>query len=94
MNLRKLAKGQPCRVRIPGICNRDDTTTVLAHLKGWGWCGSIKPPDICAVHACVECHNEIDRRTSRLTSAEVDVYVHRALCEQLCWYVDEGILQW
>ena len=30
VNLRALARGRECQVRIPGICNRDPATTVLA----------------------------------------------------------------
>ena len=31
MNLRKLAKGRDCQVRLPGICNGNPETVVLAH---------------------------------------------------------------
>jgi Protein of unknown function (DUF1364) len=46
MNLRKLAKGMECQVRLPG-CNFDPETTVLAHYRLAGTCGiGIKPPDL------------------------------------------------
>lgn len=93
MNLRKLAKGKPCRVRIPGVCNRDPATTVLAHIKE-GWCGSLKPPDVIGVHACSACHDEIDRRTMKVTTDAARLATLRALCEQLDWYTSEGILKW
>lgn len=93
MNLRKLAEGQPCFVRLPGICNGRTDTTVLAHIKN-GWCGSLKPPDVVGVFACFECHNEIDRRTRRVTVDQVDAAAFRALCEQLAYYCGEGILRW
>ncbi|MGV3346389.1 nuclease domain-containing protein, partial [Enterobacteriaceae bacterium LUAb1] len=32
-NLRKEAKGRECQVRIPGICNGNSETVVLAHLR-------------------------------------------------------------
>ena len=38
--LRDSARGQDCTLRLPGICNFDSATTVLAHLpcgqKGMG----------------------------------------------------------
>ena len=34
--LRKSAKGQLCLVRLPGVCNHNAETTVLAHLGGAG----------------------------------------------------------
>ncbi len=45
-------------------------TTVLAHIRIAGLCGTgIKPPDLIAAIACSSCHDEIDRRT-RLVDAE------------------------
>lgn len=93
MNLRKLAEGQPCFVRLPAICNGRTDTTVLAHIKS-GWCGSIKPPDIVGVFACFDCHNEIDRRTRKMTVESVDAAVLRALCEQLAYYAKQRIVRW
>lgn len=93
MNLRKLAENQPCFVRLPTICNGRTDTTVLAHIKN-GWCGSIKPPDIIGVFACFDCHNEMDRRTRKMTMEEVDAAVFRALCEQLDYYTKQRIVKW
>lgn len=63
-NLRKLARGQPCQVRLPGICNGNPDTTVLAHYRLAGTCGiGIKPDDSQGAWACSACHDEIDRRT-------------------------------
>ncbi|MGA9618165.1 MAG: DUF1364 domain-containing protein [Serratia proteamaculans] len=62
--LTKEAKGRDCQVRLPGICNFNPETTVLAHFKIPGTCGtSIKPPDSQGAWACSACHDEIDRRT-------------------------------
>ncbi|MEN4199130.1 DUF1364 domain-containing protein [Serratia marcescens] len=58
------ARGRDCQVRIPGICNRNPETTVAAHYRLAGTCGtSIKPDDAQAAWACSACHDEIDRRT-------------------------------
>ncbi|WP_157795538.1 nuclease domain-containing protein, partial [Escherichia coli] len=33
VNLRKAAKGQICQIRIPGYCNHNPETSVLAHYR-------------------------------------------------------------
>ena len=63
MNLRKLAKGQPCMIRVPGVCNRNSETTVLAHYRMAGTCGTgMKPPDMLGAWACSACHDAVDGR--------------------------------
>ena len=63
MNLRKLAKGQPCMIRVAGICNRNPETTVLAHYRLAGTCGTgIKPHDQLGAWACSACHDAVDGR--------------------------------
>lgn len=58
------ARGRDCQIRIPGICNRNPETTVAAHYRLVGTCGTaIKPDDTQAAWACSACHDEIDRRT-------------------------------
>lgn len=66
MNLRKLARGKPCMVRLP-CCNGNPETTVLAHYRLAGTCGAgMKPDDEQAAWACSACHDECDRRTRKL----------------------------
>jgi len=60
-SLRALAQGQPCMVRIPGVCNGNPYTTVLAHLRLAGITGGAqKAPDALGAWACSECHRCID----------------------------------
>ncbi len=40
VNLRKAAKGQMCQIRIPGYCNHNPETSVLAHYRLAGTCGN------------------------------------------------------
>ena len=60
--LRDSARDQDCTVRLPGTCNFDPATTVLAHIpcgqKGMG----MKGFDTVAVFACSACHDVIDGR--------------------------------
>lgn len=67
MNLRDLARGQPCMVRLPNVCNGNPETTVLAHYRLAGTCGAgTKPDDEQGAWACSACHDECDRRTRKL----------------------------
>lgn len=77
-NLRKEAKGRECQVRLPGICNHNPETVVLAHYRMAGLNGvGMKPDDIFGAWACSSCHDECDRRTRKL---EAD-YVRQAHAE-------------
>lgn len=61
--LTRLAKGQECTVRLPGICNFNPDTTVFAHLRMNGISGmGMKAPPILGAWACSDCHDAIDRR--------------------------------
>lgn len=60
--LRKSARGEMCSLRL-SCCNYDPETTVLAHLRFFGWAGvAEKPDDLLAVLACSACHDALDRR--------------------------------
>ncbi|QIG05143.1 DUF1364 domain-containing protein [Proteus sp. ZN5] len=75
-NLRKEARDRECQIRIPGVCNGNSETVVLAHYRMSGICGTgIKPNDIFGAWACSDCHDEIDRRT-RITDAEYAKQCH------------------
>ena len=60
----KLAKGRECQIRLPGICNFDPATTVLAHYRLIGISGmGIKVPSLIGAWACSACHDACDFRT-------------------------------
>lgn len=62
-DLRKAARGRECQIRIPGICNGNPETSVLAHYRLAGTCGTgIKPDDMQGAIACNCCHDAIDGR--------------------------------
>ena len=64
--LRKAAKDRGCTVRIPGVCNFNSATTVLAHIRLTGVSGmGMKSPDLLGAWACSACHDEIDGRTHK-----------------------------
>ena len=89
--LRDSARGQDCTVRIPGVCNFNPETTVLAHLP----CGSkgagMKGPDIISVFCCSSCHDAIDGRRNDIEIDWKDII--RAIAEtQLIW-ISKGLLK-
>jgi hypothetical protein len=60
-NLRKLARGKPCTIRLPGICTHDTETTVLCHVRMVGISGmSDKAADLLGAWGCAACHAAVD----------------------------------
>jgi hypothetical protein len=80
MNLRRAARGRECMVRIPGICNGDPATTVLAHYRMAGYAGmGLKPDDaVFGAWACSSCHDVCDSRVKTKFTRE---YVRLAHAE-------------
>ena len=74
VNLRKLAKGQECQLRLIDddgvwVCNFDSDTVVLCHLRLTGVAGiGQKPSDLIAVYGCSACHDVVDGRSKRKVS--------------------------
>ena len=63
MNLRNEARGRGCMVRLPGVCNHNSETVVLAHVRLIGVSGmGMKADDLLGAWACSACHDLIDRR--------------------------------
>lgn len=59
---RRDARGRPCLVRLPG-CDGGGETTVLAHYRLAGYCGTgLKPADVLGAFACDPCHAAVDGR--------------------------------
>ena len=58
------ARGQECQIRLIGVCNHNDETTVFAHYRrgGLGGMGK-KPSDLFGAYACSSCHDAVDGRT-------------------------------
>ena len=62
-DLREYARNQPCQVRLPGVCNFDPRTTVLAHFRLVGvtcFAKKHRHRDLIAAWACSKCHEYID----------------------------------
>lgn len=63
MNRRQWAKGKPCQIRIPGVCNFNPETSVLCHYRMPGLTGiAQKADDRYAAIGCSDCHDHVDFR--------------------------------
>ena len=60
--LREAARGQSCTVRLPGVCNGNPDTVVLAHAPAGGRGIARKADDSHAAFACDACHSVLDGR--------------------------------
>ena len=74
--LRDSARGKECQVRIPGMCNRNPETTILAHINGGGT--GTKTSDLFGAFCCSSCHDIVDGkvRQDAFSRDEIDL-MHR-----------------
>lgn len=95
-NLRKAARGRECTVRIPGYCNGNPETSVLAHYRLAGTCGTgCKPDDTQGAIACSACHDLIDgrKRTTDYTRDELRLMHAEGVIRTLAIWKKEGLLK-
>lgn len=91
--IKDAARGSPCTLRIAGCCNYDTETTVLSHIRDFKTGGTgLKPDDICAVFACMACHDAIDRRSKKLSSEDRYFYIARGLVRTIEHLYSCGII--
>ena len=67
------ARMEDCQVRLPGICNFNNETTVFAHIGNSGGMAS-KVSDIHGSYCCSACHDEIDRRTRLMDAEQAELF--------------------
>jgi len=84
--LLQLAAGEPCLLQVPGVCNRDVSTTVACH-SNWGEHGkggARKADDAYVVFGCSSCHAWLDegRVAAELKRAIFDDALLRQI---VCW---------
>jgi hypothetical protein len=91
VNLRSFARGQQCQVRLPGICSRNEDTTVLAHIRLPGISGmGIKSADLLGAWACDRCHLYADTHHDDATQRAFYEGVLRTQNE----LIKQGLLKW
>ena len=85
-NLRKLAKGKPCMIRIPGYCNHDQSRVVLCHDNLAGVSGmGMKAPDLCGAWGCDVCHGIVDGRIKapEFSPFEIKIFFYEGMSRTL-----------
>jgi len=91
MNLRKEAKGRECTIRIPGVCNWDNSTSVLCHLNGAGM--ALKEHDLHAAIGCSKCHDCVDlRNTFNYLTDEIKLMHLEAVIRTQKIWIEEGFI--
>lgn len=93
--LRASARGQDCMVRIPGTCNFDPDTTVLAHFRMAGDGAGRKPNDTRASFACSACHDAIDSRMAveGMNRGEVRLAHAEGVFRTQDWWIKTGMMR-
>lgn len=93
-DLRKLAEGKPCHLRLPG-CLPGTETVVLAHIRRGGIAGiGQKPCHLAAMPMCDHCHSKFDGRVpSPHSRAQMDADALRGLCQWLTKLEKDGVIQ-
>ena len=61
-DLRKAARSRECQVRIPGVCNGNPETSVLAHIRLTGLCGTGTKTKSTAAHILSMLHMQKNAR--------------------------------
>lgn len=91
--IRKSARGEECAVRIPGVCNFDPDTTVLAHLNGGGM--GMKHLDIHGAYSCSACHDEYDGRVKSLLHSkdEIELYFLEGMVRTQIKLLKKGLIK-
>lgn len=91
--LTKAARGGECQVRIPGVCNGNPETTVLAHYRMAGTCGvGIKSNDLQGAWACSTCHDASDGRRTDIGRSEARQYHDDGVMRTQVLLLREGLV--
>lgn len=95
-NLRKVAQGRDCLIRVPGYCNGNPETTVLAHARLIGISGmSLKVPDALGAHGCSDCHDVVDgRRKTEFTPEQRRLMLLEGVLRTQAVLIELGLLRW
>lgn len=91
--LRDSARGEQCTLRLPGICNGDPSTSVLAHLPFGGRGMGLKAGDTHSVVACSSCHDALDGRApAPISKGELYECCLRAKAETETLWLSAGLI--
>lgn len=84
-HLLAMAKGKPCLLRVPGVCNNNPETTVAAHSNSHehGKAYTRKADDCFSVWACNACHDWLDTGQGARNREVADSLFKAALYRQM-----------
>lgn len=89
--IRNSAKGQDCQVRLPGVCNFNNETTILAHLNGAGM--GLKHSDIHGAYCCSDCHDVLDgRRRFNCTPETLELWHLQGMVRTQKILIEKGLI--
>ena len=96
-SIRQSAKGELCTMQVVGVCNNNPETTVFAHFRWIGGCGTgIKPSDLQGGFACSECNRWTDSPTPKERDAEYEsdrnFYAARSIARTIERLYEKGII--
>lgn len=96
-DLRKLARGRECQIRIPGRCNGMPETVVLCHYRLPGVLSGLgmKSADWCGAWGCSDCHSVVDgQRGSWVEFPREfrDLLLLSGVIRTLAILIDEGVI--
>lgn len=93
--LTRAARDRDCQIRIPGVCNGNPETTVLAHYRMAGTRSGmgIKPNDLQGAWACSACHDAVDGRIkTEYSQYELRVMHLEGMVRTVDALVSEGVV--
>lgn len=95
--LTKSSQGKSCTVRIPRVCNFDDSTTVSAHINGVRFGHGIgqKTSDLFSADCCSACHDLLDGRVKNIynySKTELKLMHLEGVIETQARRLEEGLI--
>lgn len=91
--LTRAARDRECQVRIPGVCNGNPETTVLAHYRMAGTCGTgLKPNDLQGAWACSACHDACGSRGNVISRDDARRYHAEGVMRTQAILISEGVV--
>src|ERR1700744_5938539 len=95
-DLTKLARGMPCQIRIPHVCNGNPETTVACHVRMVGISGAgMKAPDLLIAFGCSACHDVVDGRVKcDVGPGERRLMLLEGMARTQAWLIESGFIQW